>query len=374
MGRNIVARVASWWSPKSFATIIVLIVIIEMVVVHFLAVDTPYIQKFKLGQQQQHPSLPPEGDEKTGTVRSPLLRGKRSHARLNSVGVVEEDYEEMRLAVVIPYIGSSLPAWFDTFAELAMASSDLVDWIVFCTEELADISTPPNVRMVPMSLKNMAWKLAGIVYPADADERPQEFPADFFNSSVEDTFGITPKVDRSLSGLFIEKLLKKNGYFLIDFKPTLGWVFREYLEGYSHWAYGDLDVLFGDLSLGWLEVQELRKYDIITFSFGDQHRAYLRGQLTVHKNTPRINRLWRDCSHLGKFTNRVQMYSMTKKYMLQSAEGCYSKILRDNPDITVKFAIKVFSDRGSDHSKRDVVITGDGMVKSCPTLEGRLGE
>lgn len=54
-------------------------------------------------------------------------------------------------------------------------------------------------------------------------------------------------------------------YYIVEFKPALGWLFREYLGEYSHWAYGDLDVLFGDMRNGWLEPEELKRFDIITF-------------------------------------------------------------------------------------------------------------
>lgn len=52
---------------------------------------------------------------------------------------------------------------------------------------------------------------------------------------------------------------------MVEFKPALGWVFREYLKEYTHWAYGDLDVFFGDLTKGWLEPSEMREYDVITY-------------------------------------------------------------------------------------------------------------
>lgn len=54
---------------------------------------------------------------------------------------------------------------------------------------------------------------------------------------------------------------------MVEFKPALGWVFREYLEGYTHWAYGDLDVFMGDFTKGWLEPYEMREYDIVTYRY-----------------------------------------------------------------------------------------------------------
>lgn len=60
-------------------------------------------------------------------------------------------------------------------------------------------------------------------------------------------------------------LCTQNAYYMVEFKPALGWIFREYLKEYSHWAFGDLDVFFGDLTKGWLESSEMRDYDVITY-------------------------------------------------------------------------------------------------------------
>lgn len=69
---------------------------------------------------------------------------------------------------------------------------------------------------------------------------------------------------------------------MVEFKPALGWVFREYLKDYTHWAYGDLDVFFGDLTKGWLEPSEMRDYDIITYrSVGIMWHFPTRGVVRV---------------------------------------------------------------------------------------------
>lgn len=46
----------------------------------------------------------------------------------------DEGYGDMRVAVLVPYSGPGLPLWFDAFTDLAAASKDLVDWIIFCDE------------------------------------------------------------------------------------------------------------------------------------------------------------------------------------------------------------------------------------------------
>lgn len=43
-------------------------------------------------------------------------------------------YDGMRVAVLVPYSGPGLPNWFDAFTDLAAASRDAVDWIIFCEE------------------------------------------------------------------------------------------------------------------------------------------------------------------------------------------------------------------------------------------------
>lgn len=42
-------------------------------------------------------------------------------------------------------------------------------------------------------------------------------------------------------------------------------------------------------------------------SFGDQYRAYLRGQLTIHKNNIAVNRIWAGCDHLIHYTQRLEV-------------------------------------------------------------------
>lgn len=62
-------------------------------------------------------------------------------------------------------------------------------------------------------------------------------------------------------------------YKLCDLKPTYGKAFREYLDGYDNWGYGDLDVVYGDLRK-FLTDEKLEKYD----------KIYPQGHLTILKN------------------------------------------------------------------------------------------
>lgn len=48
-------------------------------------------------------------------------------------------------------------------------------------------------------------------------------------------------------------------------------------------------------------------------SFGDQNRAYLRGQLTVHKTIDKVNRVWRRCRHLSYFLERIEVSKVVSR-------------------------------------------------------------
>lgn len=73
------------------------------------------------------------------------------------------------------------------------------------------MKTPDNVRMVSTSPSKLAWLLAGIVYPANADENPDVYMSEFAESY--DPWGkerrSKPRSGRIMAANFIEKLLSK---------------------------------------------------------------------------------------------------------------------------------------------------------------------
>ena len=104
----------------------------------------------------------------------------------------------------------------------------------------------------------------------------------------------------------VARTLVLHPYVLVEYKPATGHVFADYLGEYTHWGYSDLDIAWGDLPR-WITPDELDgdKWDVVTYGFGDQDRAYLRGQFTFHRNDPeRINQLWRGCDYLARADER----------------------------------------------------------------------
>jgi len=145
----------------------------------------------------------------------------------------------------------------------------------------------------------------------------------------------------------------------------IGYIFEEYLEGYSHWGYSDVDMLFGDLGR-WISSSELEDFDIVTYGFGDQHRLYLRGQFTLHKNNNNINQIWRSCEYLSDLDTRlVSVLQGKEKYHFESAEGCYSVAVLRRQDISVKYAVKAWTDiHGEDTADTNGIYIARGKPNS----------
>ena len=79
---------------------------------------------------------------------------------------------------------------------------------------------------------------------------------------------------------------------MAEYKPAFGTIFEQYIQGYSHWGYCDLDMVIGNLLL-FVETSELANQDILSYSFGDMDALYLRGQWTVHRNRADISTIWK---------------------------------------------------------------------------------
>ena len=95
-----------------------------------------------------------------------------------------------------------------------------------------------------------------------------------------------------------------------DFKPTIGQVFEDYLKAYSHWAFGDVDVVYGDL--GRFLTPAVLAHEIITFRTDDMcasmTKTVFAGQLTIFANNDWGRTLYRDAAKWRSVAN-------SEKYM-----------------------------------------------------------
>ena len=75
------------------------------------------------------------------------------------------------------------------------------------------MKTPANVRMINTSPAELAWLLAGVVYPEHADEEPDRYVSDFHLATGEKVSKKQTKAwtARLMAAKFIQKLLSKVG-------------------------------------------------------------------------------------------------------------------------------------------------------------------
>lgn len=81
-------------------------------------------------------------------------------------------------------------------------------------------------------------------------------------------------------------------YKLCDYRPVYGLAFPELLEGCTHWGYGDLDLLMGDVDRFFADFLRL-----------GQEKFLIRGHCSVFENTPRMLELFRHRTPEVDFTH-----------------------------------------------------------------------
>jgi hypothetical protein len=304
----------------------------------------------------------------------------RRFALHNNRAALETSRRNHRIAILLPFTApphssaATILPYLPTFCLGASGAASLVDFVVFHTGLLAEWPLltqvcPPNVIFVNLqSHAALAQRLLRVVdhkygpmdgggldsqnQRAAAEQTPDHAAGAHFAAQEEEAEAVLdddqPKMNRQALLELVTSYIKVNPYGLVEFKPALGHIFQDYLDehNYTHWGYSDLDVLFGDVER-WISVDELTDYDIVTYTYGDQHRLYLRGQFTFHKNdAQKVNQLWRHCSYLTAMDERFSaIVHNGRHYHVESAEGCYSAaVFTQTDNLAVKYAVKAWTD------------------------------
>jgi hypothetical protein len=228
-----------------------------------------------------------------------------------------------RIGVIIPFLGAELPTYFSLFAASARGSASLVDWIIphVGLDVPAHLKLLPNVKFVDLKLLSTMTALFGR------------------------TLGRTPSQGKWIAA-FLSKELTKMPYMLVNLKPIFGAAFSHILSGYTHWAFGDFDVVVGDLPR-FIAAEELAAFDVITLGFRgrpDHFQAYVRGQFTVHRNVPRVNALWRGCTVLKDFRSFALGDTPFRDWLFNVDESCYSDAIARCSWVRAKYAARASAD------------------------------
>ncbi len=150
-----------------------------------------------------------------------------------------------RIRFLIPYFGQ-WPFWFAFFLESCRRNPS-IDWLLFTDCDVPQ-DVPGNVQFVQISYSDYCAK-------------------------VSERLGI--------------QFHPGSAYKLCDIKPALGAVHEDALEGYDFWAFGDIDVVYGDLR-GYFTAQRLSAKDLFA-----THPRRISGHLCILRNTSLMRNAFR---------------------------------------------------------------------------------
>lgn len=146
-----------------------------------------------------------------------------------------------KIIIIIPYFGQ-LPFWMPYFL-LSCKFNPTIDWIIISDQE-NQLDTPENVRIIHQSYKS-------------------------YCDQVSEKLGIN--------------FNPSNAYKLCDIKPALGHIHSDLVTGYDFWAFGDLDVIYGNLRNYFSEKRLSKKSLFSTMA------TRVSGHLCLIRNQTKLN-------------------------------------------------------------------------------------
>jgi hypothetical protein len=112
-------------------------------------------------------------------------------------------------------------------------------------------------------------------------------------------------------------------YKVADFKPLLGYLFPEVVDGYEWWGHCDNDLVFGNVMKFLERNKVLDNFD--TISGVEVHYAW--GPFMLYRNTPVFNELFRANLLDRIFTKRNRMFDEWGQSIKGAYEGSMSGII-----------------------------------------------
>src|SRR5690606_24694359 len=171
----------------------------------------------------------------------------------------------------------------------------------------------------------------------------QSMTIDEINKSIRDRLGFDSRISHP--------------YKLCDIKPAYGMIFREFIQDFDYWGYGDIDVVYGDLSK-WLTSNTL-SCDIISF-----RKKWLSGSLTLIRNSDSVNQLFLESPDVKR------VFESPDHFEFDEVSRCWFQI-RTMPIEEISFPYDNFTRVVHDASKKGRVRVrlGDYAKESIPSQE-----
>ena len=147
-----------------------------------------------------------------------------------------------KILIIVPYFGA-FPSYFREWAFTAgFLKEQAIDFLLI-TDNSIEFELPDNIRVYKLTFEEL-------------------------KNHIQNKFD------------FKIELIKP--YKLCDFKPVFGYIFEKEVQGYDFWGNCDIDQVWGDVR-SFVTDDILNRFD----------RVYYLGHLTLYRNTPAMNRLFR---------------------------------------------------------------------------------
>ena len=154
--------------------------------------------------------------------------------------------------MLFPYFGK-FPGWFDLYLYSCSKNTD-IDFI-FYTDCEVDMYIPKNVKFHHISFEEFCTKVSSIL---NIEFKPQ------------------------------------SPYKICDLRPFFCDIFKDDLIEYDFWGYGDIDLIYGDLSN---LIKKTAKYDLVT-----THADRVAGHFTLIRKTSKYSNL---CYRITSWRERL---------------------------------------------------------------------
>jgi conserved domain protein len=193
-----------------------------------------------------------------------------------------------KVAQIIPYFGK-WPEWIDLYF-YSCSRNQIIDFYIYSDcGTLDNYPNSDNIKIIPISFSD---------YKELVTERLNKYGGSF-------------KTDQK--------------YKLTDLKPFLGLIHENELKDYDWWGFGDLDLVYGDMSI-LLNEKNLNRYNLIT-----THNYHIAGHCTFMRNNEYYRTL---CLKIADWQDRL---SEDKHYGFDEAE--WSNLVYSN----IKYPLAIWS-------------------------------
>jgi hypothetical protein len=181
------------------------------------------------------------------------------------------------ICILIPYYGK-WPSYFKLFVE-SCRPNPIVD-VYLISDLKVNFELPTNVKLINVPLADFITRLNQVAGTKRTDIHPTK---------------------------------------LSDIKPAYGLMFNELTEGYEFWGYGDIDMVYGDLSR-YLKPDVIASKDLLTF-----REEWIHGPLTILRNNEQTKNLFR------LSTDHIKVFSSERNFCFDEC-GRKHGILRTGTD------------------------------------------